>query len=255
MAANPESGEFVLGTVKKIVPYGAFVFLDEYGVDGFLHISEVSSGWVRNIREHVKEGQKLVLMVTRVDPEKRQIDVSLKKVGEADRKRKLESHQMGKRAEKLLERVAFKLGKTPALAKKEAGDPLAAEFGDLYSAFEALAAGEEPQSKVPAAWLNAMREVAKAEIKEKFVEERGMLKLKSFAGDGITQVKEVLAAVEKVSSGKVTVEVHYLGAPSYYVDVKAPDPKMLGKTMGKIEQLLQQKTPKSMECSFEREKK
>ncbi|HII39035.1 TPA: S1 RNA-binding domain-containing protein, partial [Candidatus Micrarchaeota archaeon] len=178
----PEVGEFVLGTVKKIVPYGAFIFLDEYGMDAFLHISEVSSGWVRNIRERIKESQKLVLMVTRIDPEKRQVDVSLKKVGEADRKRKLESTQQAKRAEKLLERVAIKLGKTPQLAVKEAGEPLTNEYGELYAAFEALAIGEEPKSKVGKAWLDAMREVAKAEIKEKFVCERGVLKLKCFAG-------------------------------------------------------------------------
>ncbi|MEW5956023.1 MAG: S1 RNA-binding domain-containing protein, partial [Candidatus Micrarchaeota archaeon] len=231
-----------------------FVSLDEYGVDAFLHISEVSSGWVRNIREHIKEGQKIVVLITRVDLEKRQVDASLKKVSEADRKRKLESYQLGKRAEKLLERVAAKAGKTPQQAKKEAGDALAQEFGDLYSAFEALAAGEEPKAKVPAAWLNAMREVAKAEIKEKFVGERGVLKLKSFAGDGVVQVKAVLAAVEKLSSGKVSVVVRYIGAPVYYVDVQAPDPKTLGKTMAKIEQAVQN-VPKSVESSFEREKK
>jgi len=253
MQQYPEAGEFVLGTIKKVVPYGAFVFLDEYGADAFLHISEVSSGWVRNIREHVKEGQKIVVLVTRVDAEKQQVDVSLKKVSEADRKRKLESYQLNKRAEKLLERVAVKLGKTVQQARKEAGDPLAQEFGDLYSAFEALAAGEQPRSKVPAAWLDAAREVAKAEIRERFVAERGVLKLKSFAGDGVLQVKAVLAAIEKISSGKTRVAIRYIGAPVYYVDVQAPDPKTLGKTMAKIEQVVQA-VPKTVEASFEHKK-
>ncbi len=58
----PEPWELVLATVARIVPYGAYLTLDEYGdAEGLLHISEISSRWVKNIRDHVKEGEKTVL--------------------------------------------------------------------------------------------------------------------------------------------------------------------------------------------------
>jgi len=67
----PEEGEFVIATVKSIHNYGAFLSLDEYsGKDGFMHISEVAPTFVRNIRDYLKEGQKIVAKVIRVDPTK-----------------------------------------------------------------------------------------------------------------------------------------------------------------------------------------
>ena len=68
----PEIGDFVIATIQKITDYGAYVMLDEYEKQGLLHVSEVSSGWVRNIRDFVREGQKTVLKVLRVDAQKGQ---------------------------------------------------------------------------------------------------------------------------------------------------------------------------------------
>ncbi len=46
--------------------------------EGLLHVSEISSSWIRNIRDFVREGQKMVLKVLRVDLEKGHIDLSLR---------------------------------------------------------------------------------------------------------------------------------------------------------------------------------
>ena len=52
----PERGDIVLCTVREITSHGIYVDLDEYnGMNGFLHISEISTGWVRNI-EQGREG-------------------------------------------------------------------------------------------------------------------------------------------------------------------------------------------------------
>jgi len=46
----PEEGEFVVGTVKNVQNFGAFVSLDEYtGKEGFIHIAEIATGWVKRI--------------------------------------------------------------------------------------------------------------------------------------------------------------------------------------------------------------
>ena len=82
----PERRELVLATVKNVENYGAYVTLEEYGDKrGFLHRNEISTSWVRNIRNHVREGQKLVLKVLRVDPNKGHIDLSKKRVSKRER--------------------------------------------------------------------------------------------------------------------------------------------------------------------------
>ncbi|HLC38490.1 MAG TPA: S1 RNA-binding domain-containing protein, partial [Candidatus Norongarragalinales archaeon] len=70
----PQLEEFVVAKVKKLLPFGAIIELEEYGgLEGFVHISEVSSGWIRNIREHLKEGQVVVAKVIALDIQKRQV--------------------------------------------------------------------------------------------------------------------------------------------------------------------------------------
>ncbi len=78
----PEVGDLVVATVKRVEDYGAYVKLDEFaGIEGLVHISEMATTWVRNIRDHAREGQKLVLKVLRVNPQRNQIDLALVKAG------------------------------------------------------------------------------------------------------------------------------------------------------------------------------
>src|SRR5437016_14348250 len=77
----PEVGDLVVATVKRVEDYGAYVKLDEFaGIEGLVHISEMAATWVRNIRDHAREGQKLVLKVLRVNPQRKQIDHSLRRI-------------------------------------------------------------------------------------------------------------------------------------------------------------------------------
>jgi translation initiation factor 2 subunit 1 len=87
----PEVGELVVTSVKDIKGYGAYVTLDEYqNKEGLLHISEISSRWVRNIRNHVRVGQKVVLQVLRVDQSRGQVDLSFRRVTGDERRKKIE---------------------------------------------------------------------------------------------------------------------------------------------------------------------
>jgi len=55
----PEVGEIVIATIAKLGDHGAYATLDEYdNIQGFLHVSEIAHGWVRNIGKFVKEGEK-----------------------------------------------------------------------------------------------------------------------------------------------------------------------------------------------------
>ena len=55
----PEVGEIVIATVTRIMDQGAYVTLDEYNnIQGFLHISEIATGWIRNVEKFVRMGEK-----------------------------------------------------------------------------------------------------------------------------------------------------------------------------------------------------
>src|SRR5712692_597611 len=86
----PEVGEIVVATVTKIMDQGAYVTLDEYNnVQGFLHISEIATGWIRHVEKFLKAGEKKVLLVKRVNTARSEIDLSLKQISSDQKKKKL----------------------------------------------------------------------------------------------------------------------------------------------------------------------
>ena len=73
-----EVGSIVSGKVTKITAFGAFVALDG-GKSGMVHISEVSAGFVRDIHDHLSEGQQVRAKIIKIDKNGR-ISLSLKQV-------------------------------------------------------------------------------------------------------------------------------------------------------------------------------
>jgi small subunit ribosomal protein S1 len=70
-------GRIVSGKVSRLADFGAFVEL-EPAVEGLIHISELSPQRVRRVRDLVKEGQEVQVMVLSLDPAQRRISLSLK---------------------------------------------------------------------------------------------------------------------------------------------------------------------------------
>ena len=57
----PTPGELVVGRVDEIEDFGVFVDLEEYeDKRGLVHVSEVASGWIKNVRDHVNTDQMVV---------------------------------------------------------------------------------------------------------------------------------------------------------------------------------------------------
>ena len=77
ITAEAEIGEMYLGTVNRIVDFGAFVEIFA-GVEGLLHISEISDRRVRDVRDELKEGQQI--MVKCIGKEGNKIKLSRKAV-------------------------------------------------------------------------------------------------------------------------------------------------------------------------------
>ena len=76
--AKLEKGQVLEGTVKNITPYG--VFIDLGGVDGLIHITDLSWGRVNNPNDIVKPDQKLNVVILDFDEEKKRIALGLKQL-------------------------------------------------------------------------------------------------------------------------------------------------------------------------------
>ena len=84
----PEEGELLVCTVKGVKENGAYLNLNGYGErEGFVFIGEVAAGWVKNIRAHLREGQRVVAKVVNIKKDRQRVDLSIKAVS-AERKKR-----------------------------------------------------------------------------------------------------------------------------------------------------------------------
>ncbi|MGZ7069279.1 MAG: translation initiation factor IF-2 subunit alpha [Methanobacterium sp.] len=218
----PDEGDLIVGTVHKVLGYGAFASLEEYeGKEAFIHISEVSSGWVKNIRDFVRENQKIVARVLRVNPKKGHVDVSMKRIREDQRTRKIQQWKIEQKAEKLFEIAAKTIEKDLDTAYEEIGYKIINEFGDLYEAFETAAEeGETALTSrgIDGEWAKTITEVAKKNISPPEVHISGYINLHSYAPNGVEVIREALGTVE---SDEIAVQC--VGAPRYRLIVTSSD--------------------------------
>ena len=75
---NYEVGQIVRGKITKLVNFGAFARLETDGIEGLIHISELSDKRVTHPKEVVAEGQEHDLRIIRIDTDKRRMGLSLK---------------------------------------------------------------------------------------------------------------------------------------------------------------------------------
>ncbi|UGV40116.1 translation initiation factor IF-2 subunit alpha [Methanococcoides orientis] len=225
----PESGDFVVCTVKNVVDFGAYTTLEEYGgKEGFIHISEIKAGWVKYVRDYVREGQKIVCKVLDVDPNRRHIDLSLKDVNEHQKRAKIQDWKNEQKAEKWLQFVAEDT-KTSAEKMGEIRSIFMEEFGSCYTGFEEAAInGKEAFEGMAISKKLAAKiaDIAQENIKLPFVDIAGYVDLTSNSPDGIDIIKKSLKSATKIKKDDdVRIDVTYTGAPRYRIKVIAPDYK------------------------------
>ncbi len=254
----PEPGDLVLATVETVTDYGAYVKLDEYDKRGLLHISEISSSWIRNIRDFVREGQKVVLKVLRVDSEKGHIDLSLRRVTKRERIEKIMTWKKERKAEALLRSVAEKVGLSAEEIYEKAGTLMENEYG-LYEGFEkTLKEGMEVLTKlgVSEQIAKTIHEVAQERIHVPMVRVKGIVELRCLKPNGVKVVKESFASARKAEkSGAAKVRFYVVAAPKYGIEVYAEDYKRAEDTLQKVAQNIVSYVAKAGgQGSFKREK-
>lgn len=225
----PETGELVVGKVDEIEDFGVFVDLEEYeDKRGLVHVSEVASGWIKNVRDHVNEDQTVVAKVLDVDESSQQIDLTIKDVNDHQRSDKIQDWKNEQKADKWLT-LAF--GEDmPDDQFRRIANVLLAEFGSLYEGFEQAAIhGYEAleSTDLDEDEQDAIVETARENVSVPYVTVTGYVSLTSPDADGVDDVKEALQAAE--GNGDVPdeadLEVTYVGAPEYRLRVQAPNYK------------------------------
>lgn len=226
----PDDGELVVGTVSKVQNFGAFITLEEYpGKEGFCHIREVASGWVKRIGDHVRVQQRVVCKVQGVNSSKGHIDLSLKAVNDHQRRETIQAWKNEQKADNLVERLAEKRGTTSEALLKEIGPSLLKIWESVYDAFqEAAEYGETvfTDEGIEGDWIADFVQFAKENIQIQYVDVHGFVSLSTTAAAGVKDIQAALTGAEKSEFDDVKIRVAYHGAPLYRLTVEAPDYKI-----------------------------
>lgn len=250
----PEEDELVLCTVTDVQHHSIFARLDEYGKTGLIHISEVSPGRIRNIRDFVVEDKKIVCKVLRVNTERGHIDLSLRRVTEGQRKSKVNSIKQEQKAEKIIETVAKKLNLNAKDLYIKITANILEKYPSVYLFFEDVIKDEKILKETGASEeiLKELEEAVKSRIKKAAVEIRGSLKLTSYDPNGVDIIKETLKKAEETDKEKT--KIGYEGGGKYKLVVNAPNYKEAERIMkNAVDAAIGHIEKKGGECSFARE--
>ena len=223
----PEEGDLLICTVKDIKQNGAYLTLDGYdGQEGFVFVGEIAAGWVKNIRAHVREGQRVVAKVIQVKKDRKRVELSLKSVSEERRRETVQSWKNEERANQIMRVASERIGWDEEKTSTVSGEMIEA-FGTLYGALEECAISENAlsDSGFEGDWIAPFIEMAVKNIIPDTVEIRGKFLINVDHADGIEVIRKALLAAENISDeeSELIVTCHYDGAPSYRIDLKAPD--------------------------------
>ena len=229
----PEQGEIVLATVTKIMDHGAYVTLDEYdNLQGFLHVSEIAPGWIRSVNRFVKNGEKKVLLVKKVNPQRGDIDLSLKQVSKDQKKQKLKEVKKFEKGKTLLQNVQEK-AKLSDTDVEKLEDNIYSKYDSVYDAFIEIGRNgidSVKELKIPKKTATVIEEIC-SKIKLPSVEIRGIMEITNSKSDGIEIIKKTLLDELKKNS---TIDITYLGAPKYRLSITSEDFKSAEKSLKPI---------------------
>ena len=230
----PETGEIVIATITKISDHGAYVTLDEYNkIQGFLHVSEIAPGWVRKVNKYVKEGEKKVLLVKKVEKGRKEIDLSLKQISKDQRKKKLLDVKRFEKEHGILKNIQEK-SKLTEKQIEELEDKFLSKYDSVYDAMLNVAikgSDEITDLKLQKKVLTTIEEIC-SKMKLPSVELRGILEISNNQSNGVELIQETLTDAENVEG--VKIQITYLGAPRYRLSLISQDFKSAEKSLKPI---------------------
>ncbi len=218
---------------------------------------KIASTWVRNIRNYIKEGQKTVAKVLRVNRQKRQVDVSMRRVSDSQKRETLRAWKNAQKAANILALAQKRIEEmgVKTLSLEEVNDILEKEFGSSYGGLEAAFEGGAEiliNAGIPKEWADILEEFAKSSIEVKKVKVSGVFSLNSTEPNGVDIIKDAL--IKSLSADKKSeIDIYSLGAPRYRIEVEAKDfqtaEKALSKAVNKVKKAISRS-----KCSFQFER-
>ena len=229
----PEEGDLVLCTVTHVHFHSVFVTLDEYGKSAMIHISEIAPGRIRNIRDYVVEGKKVVCVVLRVNNEKGHVDLSLRRVNEMQKRAKTDKIKQEQKAEKIIELVAKSLIVNVQELYNEIHSKVSKKYDYLSDFFQDVALGNAKLDKagIKKEYCETLQEAIKQRIKENKVKISGDLLLTTYTENGVQIIKE---ALKKASAGRKDVTIRYEGGGKYDISVESTSYKEAENSIDEI---------------------
>jgi len=218
----PEEGELVLCTVQKILGTTIFVRIEDHDLTGTIATSEIASGRIRNIRDYVVPNKKIVCKVLRINQEKENIDLSLRRVSQKDQKEILQKYSKEKASAAIIEMVAKD-------KKDEIISNVKKEYRFLADFIDDLPANPELFEKFNIQqYKEKLLDVIKERVKEKKIKIKSKISLSSFASDGVESIRSILDIKEP------GVEINYISAPLYSISVESKNYKDANKKITDI---------------------
>ncbi|MFW9915230.1 MAG: S1 RNA-binding domain-containing protein [Candidatus Thorarchaeota archaeon] len=228
----PSVGELVVGTCSKISQDGAYFSLYSYGEDeelGFVHISELSRTWVRKISAHIKVGQRVVARVLRVNPRLGQVDMSIKRVTESQKRAKMTELKQQQKAQSIFRVFAEQNQLDPDMLQEKIGTPLTMEYGTLYNSLleiKTQGPGFLSQYDLTKKQRENLHDLVSKSLETTTVSLIGGIKAISFKPNGIDVIKSGFANVLNESQKKypsIKIDLSVISAPNYRLVVEAED--------------------------------
>ncbi len=238
----PEENDLVACTVTNVQYNSVFARLEEYNRTGLIHISEISPGRIRNIRDYVKEGKLIICKVIGVDEKKGHIDLSLRRVTEIQKKQKTNERKQEQKAEKILEDLAKDLKKEVKTLYNDLTKEIFKDYEYLFQAFEDAVENKYDLKKLPHG--KELDKIVKEKISPKTVTIQGVLTLNSYEPNGVVIIKEVLK--------KSDLDIKYLGSGKYSIKVVAKEYKEAEKKLKEELEILSKGFDKKVVMDFKR---
>ncbi|MHA1994322.1 MAG: S1 RNA-binding domain-containing protein [Candidatus Hodarchaeales archaeon] len=255
----PAVGELVVGSCSKVTPHGAYFEIFDYeglgSEAGFVHISELSRTWVRNIRSQVREGQRVVAKILRVDSARGEIDMSIRRVSEPQKRSKLTELKQENRARGI---VAVACEKTETETDK-VEKILMTQYGSIY---EALIQLREKTVKlltkidIPEKVAKVLYDLAVKELQPPTVRLLGKLTVTCYDSDGAVILSEFFKKYKQSFKKKhkgSDLFMQVISPPDYRCTIESADWKTAETVWKNVQKEVQDNLRgNDVEISFER---
>jgi translation initiation factor 2 subunit 1 len=237
----PKEGEIVIATVKSIARNVVFLTLDEYNKDALLNIPEVAPGRIRNIRDYVREGKKVICVVLNVYESTSNILVSLRRVSESQRRKKNDDIKQELIVENILKVLCEKNNLVPETIFQEIYSKIEHDYETMFDFLQDIIDEEtdvlEYFSKKDKNFkvVQELIDLAKERITPQKAVIKMNIKLKIYLNSGIEMIKEVFSKVlDLKNSDTERLDAKYLGGGNYEVVVVGPTYDKVNQVISKI---------------------